>query len=106
MFGYYAAGETTDGEIITALQYLVGRGIIALPASDEPAAAPPDMSAVAAAFIDQAEIAECFAGEQRRTIAARSLDLKASRDYTLAEYTEQMVGVIVAGNDSVRATES
>ena len=105
VFGYYAVGQITDGELIGALQYLVGQGIITLPSSAEPAAAPP-MSAEAATLIDQAKIVECLADEERHMIAAWTLDLKASSSYMLEEYEAEMRAVIDADDNSVQATEA
>ena len=44
VFGYYAAGQISDGEIIGALQYLIDLGVITLPAAagGEPVAMSPE----------------------------------------------------------------
>ena len=57
VFGYYAAGQITDGEIIGALQYLIDLGVITLPATagGEPAA-PAAMSAEAKTAMAQADL--------------------------------------------------
>lgn len=118
MFGYYAAGQITDGELIGALQYLIGAGVITLPAvagggaggdASEQATAPSPaaaMSEEARLLALQADIAECLADESRIMIAGWELDARASRDYTSDEYKQEMRGMITAGRASVQATEA
>ena len=113
VFGYYAAGQITDGEIIGALQYLVGAGVITLPATagggvggEQAAPSPAAMSEEARSLALQADIAECLANESRIMIAGWELDLRASRDYTSDEYEQEMRGMITAGRAGVQATES
>ena len=118
VFSYYAAGQITDGELIGALQYLIGAGVITLPAAagggagggaSEPATAPSPtaaMSEEARSLALQADIAECMAGESRVMIAGWELDLRASRGYTSDEYEQEMRGMITAGRAGVQATES
>lgn len=110
VFGYYAAGQITDGELIGALQYLIGAGVITLPAAGggeqaapSPAAA---MSEEARSLARQADIAECLADESRTMIAGWELDARASRGYTSDEYEQEMRGMITAGRASVQATEA
>ena len=117
VFGYYAAGQITDGELIGALQYLIGAGVITLPAvagggaggdASEQAAAPSPaaISEEARSLALQADIAECLANESRIMIAGWELDLRASRGYTSDEYEQEMRGMITAGRASVQATEA
>ena len=119
VFGYYAAGQITDGELIGALQYLIGAGVITLPAvaggndagggAGEQATAPSPaaaMSEEARSLALQADIAECLADESRIMIAGWELDARASRGYTSDEYEQEMRGMITAGRASVQATEA
>lgn len=116
VFGYYAAGQITDGELIGALQYLIGAGVITLPAAaggagggaSEPATAPSPaaMSEEARSLARQADVAECLADESRTMIAGWELDARASRGYTSDEYEQEMRDMITAGRASVQATEA
>ena len=110
VFGYYATGEITDAEIIGALQYLIGAGVITLPAEAPPeaaaaAAAPANMSPEAADLMEQAEVAECLAAEQRQQAAAWKLDLKQTR-HMPAKYHVGVQTAIDASAEGSRAADA
>ena len=111
LFGFYAAGDIGDGEIIAALEYLINDGVINVgaagaggPAEREAAAA--DMSAEAKSLVTQAEIAECMADELEYAAAAWALDVKSTRAYTSDEYTASMTRLVSASTNSVQATDA
>ena len=109
LFGYYAAGDIGDGEIIAALEYLINGGVISVStgAASEPAAgAGGTMSEEAKSLAMQADIAECLGDENRVMIAAWELDVRATRDYTTVEYEAEMQDLITAGRASVQATDA
>ena len=105
VFGYYADGGISDDDLIGALQYLIDLGVIALPAGGTEQAAPA-MSEEAAWVDTQAGIADCMAAEARHMIAAWELDMRASRGYASQEYEAEMGRVIVAGRESVQASQA
>lgn len=112
LFGFYAAGEIGDGEIVRALEYLINDGVINVgvagaggPAEREAAAAA-DMSAEAKSLVTQAEIAECMADELAFKSAAWALDVKSTREYTSDEYTASMTRLVSASVNSVQATDA
>ena len=70
LFSYYADGQISDGELIGALEYLIGAGIIQVSAP----AAEPVMSAEAISFSLDAEAVERSSIESRQA-AAELLDM-------------------------------
>ena len=55
---------------------------------------------------EQAEIAECLAGEARRKATAWALDVRSSRGYAPSGYEAEMDGMIAASIASARAMEA
>lgn len=103
LFGFYAAGDIGDGEIIRALEYLINDGVINVGSGEAAATA---MSEEAKSLTLQADIAECLADESRTLIAGWELNLRAARDYTSDEYGAEMRDMITAGRASVQATDA
>lgn len=105
VFGYYADGGISDNDLIGALQYLIGQGIITLPSGGTEQAAPA-MSEEAAWLDTQAGIVDCAAGELRHMIAAWELDVRASRGYAPQGYEAEIGSMVAAGRESVQASQA
>ena len=104
VFGYYAAGEITDDEIIAALEYLIAHGIIqvgAAPDGAEPAHAGADLAERVA---DEAEFNEALAERLRDDMQAFRIELRAGG--YIPGHPDDYADVIATGRAEIRAVEA
>ena len=108
VFGYYAAGEITDDEIIAALEYLIAHGIIQVSAA--PAAAPdgaePEHAGadLAERVADEAEFNEALAKRLRDDMHAFRIELRAGG--YIPGHPDDYADVIETGQAEIRAVEA
>ena len=108
VFGYYAAGEITDDEIIAALEYLIAHGIIqvgAAPAAAPDGAEPEHAGAdLAERVADEAEFNEALAERLRDDMQAFRIELRAGG--YIPGHPDDYADVIETGRAEIRAVEA
>lgn len=104
VFGYYAAGEITDDEIIAALEYLIAHGIIQVGAAPDGAEAEHAGADLAERVADEAEFNEALAERLRDDMQAFRIELRAGG--YIPGHPDDYADVIATGRAEIRAVEA